>query len=184
MVEQVSIPDLVNAQKNDAVIQVVYDAVLKNARPSKKIFQCLNQKSKMLMQQFGKLSLDNSVLVRQTAKRKQIVLPAEFHEMIYKELHEKMAHLCSEKTIELAQQRFYWPYMSKDIYYYIKKRCLCVTKRKPNVPERAALIPIESSSPFEMVSIDFLHLDKANEYVLMVCDHFTRFTQAYATKNK
>ena len=38
-----------------------------------------------------------------------------------------------------------------------------------------------------MISIDFFHLDKCEggfEYVSMVCDHFTRFTQAHATKTK
>ena len=88
---------------------------------------------------------------------------------------------------ELARQRFYWPYMRKNIEYYIRNKCACVASKKPNVLEKAPLIPIEATYPFEMVCIDFLHLDRCKggyEYILVVTDHFTRFTQAYATKTK
>ena len=38
-----------------------------------------------------------------------------------------------------------------------------------------------------MILVDYLHLDRVKggyEYAFLVCDHFTRFVQIYATKNK
>ena len=95
--------------------------------------------------------------------------------------------LAPEKVIDLAQQRFFWPHMGRDIENYIRKKCCCVVTKKPNIPERAPLVPIQATSPFQMISIDFLHLDVCKggfEYALVVIDHFTRFCQIYATRKK
>ena len=77
--------------------------------------------------------------------------------------------------------------MYKDIDTNIRRKCQCVKQKRPNREDRAPLVPIKSTYPFEIVLLDFLKVDKAKggfEYVFVVTDHFTRYVQAFATKIK
>ena len=98
-----------------------------------------------------------------------------------------MGHLGSERVYHLARERFFLPNMYHDIENFVTKVCPCLKQRRPSFITRKPLQCLTSSSPFDLVSIDFLHLEQSSgdyEYVLVIMDHFTRFAQTYATKNK
>ena len=77
--------------------------------------------------------------------------------------------------------------MKAAIDHYITKECTCVKQKKPAKPTKAPLVNIVTTEPFELASIDFLHLETCKggyQYKLVVVDHFTRFAQAYPTTIK
>ena len=177
--------ELSEKQNTDSIVGPVYKAVCSNARPDRREWQALANRSKLLFRQWNKLAVIDGVLVRRLSDRTQVVLPEDLHSLVYTELHQKMGHLGHERVLDLARRRFFWPHMGADIDSFIKKRCSCVITKKPNTLECAPLVPICATRPFEMVSIDYVKLDKCKggfEYILTVVDHFTRFAQAYPTR--
>ena len=72
----------------------------------------------------------------------------------------------------------------KPTEFFIGNVCRCLKQRAPVTKTRVPLQPIMTTSPFELVSIDFVHLEKSRggyEYILVIVDQFTRYVQAYAT---
>ena len=183
----VAAKQLSEEQQNDPIISPVYNAVASGIRPKKEDWKMFGRKTKLLLQQFNKLFMKDNVLLRKTEQYNQIILPTKYHRTVYRELHDNMAHLGTEKVLDLARKRFYWPYMAGDIDHYIRRQCECTISKQPNIKERAPLVPMEATYPFQLVSIDYIQLDRCKggfEYVLVVSDYFTKFVQLYGTKNK
>ena len=180
--------DIVQSQANDSVISPILEYMKKGIKPSVEERRNLSFLTKSLLREWNKLEIDDSgLLYRKTTEYKQLVLPKKFHNMVFVELHNELGHLGSERVHQLALQRFYWPRMKSDIDHYTSHVCHCLKQRRPNENIRAPMQSIVTSHPFELVSIDFLRLEQSQggyQYILVLMDHFTRFAQAYATKDK
>ena len=175
-------------QRKDIVIGKVLKLVERKKYPSKMERKQMDKKARTLVNQWSRLEInENGVLMRKTKHRTQVVLPEKYRNTVYDELHCKMGHLSVDRVVQLVQDRFYWPYLAKDVEHYVHNVCQCLKRKKPNREQRAPLVNIRSSEPFEIVSVDFVHLDKSKggyEYLLVLVDHFTRFVQVYPTRNR
>ncbi len=176
------------AQLNDSNIEQVRKLKKAGNKPNYEATKKEPASVKILLREWNKLYLNQAgILRRQLGQFDQLVLPSKYCRTVLTELHNNMGHLGTDKVFNLVRARFYWPRMYSEIEEYITKRCHCLKSKPPNIHTRAPLEPITSTIPLELISIDFLHLERSiggYEYILVIVDNFTRFAQGYPTRNK
>ena len=117
----------------------------------------------------------------------QVVWPEALRHLIYQWFHMDMGHLGVSRVVQLCRSRVFWPKMTSDIEEFISQRCQCIVQKRPGRHQEAELQSISTSAPLELITVDFLKLERGvggYQYILLVVDHFTRYVQGYATTNK
>ena len=135
---------------------------------------------------FDKCDVLKSHTIINGLEYKVVVLPLHKLPFVLNLLHDDSGHLGVERVCRLFQRRFYLNGYISLIGDWIQScpRCLC---KKSPVHRQAELGRVTASRPFEVLSMDYLKLDKnENGYqkVLVVTDVFTKFSFAFPTKNE
>ena len=180
--------DLKKVQRQDRNISKIIQLKQANSKPSPKQHKDTHPELRQYMYEFHNLFLSKyGLLCRRIRNHEQVVLPESLHQLVYQELHENMSHHGLDRVYQLAKDRFYRLYMRRDIDNFIHQSCSCLKQRRPHIPIREPLQPIVSTAPFDLISIDFVHLKTSTggyQYILVAVNHFTKFAQAFPTRNK
>ena len=72
--------------------------------------------TRVLMQEWDCLILGEDQILRgRKGDNLQLLLSQKYHRVVLKQLHNEMRHLGSSRVFQLAQDRFFWPQMQRDI---------------------------------------------------------------------
>ncbi|PIK39979.1 Retrovirus-related Pol polyprotein from transposon [Apostichopus japonicus] len=175
----------------DPVIARVLHYLTIGRRPNKAERREEINETLLLLRDWKRLSIKGGVLYRKKGidpVSYQLVLPSTYHEKALYLLHDDMGHLGLERTLQFARERFYWPGMAKDIENYVKNCDRCLRRKATQPPyHKAPLVNISTTEPMELICMDYLSLEESKggySSVLVLTDHFTRYAQAFPTRNQ
>lgn len=181
--ERLTKQDIKQAQVDDEIVGPTIQAVKQGKWPVG--IESRGELS-IMKREMSKLTLKDGLLYRLRQRSSgendfQLVLPSEFHSMVLKAMHDDFGHLGIDRTLDMIRNRFFWPKMSEEVERYIKNCGKCVI-HKSLVKKAAPLHQIVSNGPMDLLSME--PDSKGFSNVLIVTDHFTRYSQAFPTRSQ
>ena len=146
-----------------------------------------------MLRQWGRMRVEEGVLYRYISRTdggeqvRQLVLPEALKNEVLGQLHNAHGHQGVERTTELVRPRCYWPGMLQEIKDWCQRceRCILAKAVQPKV--RTSMGHLLASRPNEILAMDFTCLEPSSdgrEYVLIVTDVFSKYTQAFPTRDQ
>ena len=104
--------------------------------------------------------------------------------------HHDAGHQGKKRTESLISDRFWWPRVCEDVDRAVQNCRWC--QLYGGGEEKAPMVPIMVTAPLELVHLDFTSFKTTTnfnelpkvEHVLVIVDHFMRYTRAHVTKDQ
>lgn len=184
--------ELYQFQKTDPTLSVFRKFWSRKKKPTHRERVELSKPVLSLLKQWKKIIEKEGLLYRviqdvHTGECHQMLLPACLIEQVLKSVHDQLGHQGIERTLSLLKQRCFWGGMYQDVENWVKNCQRCVLAKMPQPKIQAPWTPFLASRPLEVIAVDFTTLEPAmdgRENVLVVTDIFTKFSQAFATRDQ
>ena len=167
--------------------------------PDKEIVQGMSAEVKAFCGQWEVLQLREGILYRKwypfgSRHRRgqakwQLVAPNEIRRRILISLHNSPTgcHFGSSKTVNKVRYRFYWPGYKQDVTSWCASCDICAQSKPGPRRRKAKLGQVPVGAPLERVAVDIMgplpKTDSGNEYIMVLTDYFTKWTEAYPLAN-
>ena len=187
--------DIMREQQADPHISLV--ANWKNdldKPPSKEDLESHSAEVRTMCGKWKQLEFEGGVLYRKWPSKTdpsviftQLVTPSTFQSEIFRLLHSvpSAGHFGQNRTIAAVRQRFYWP-SAKDHLKRMVASCEPCQKAKGNPTRKQPLQSMLVGNPLDRISLDicgiFPETISGNNYILVITDYFTKYTQFVAMK--
>ena len=190
-VVQIALDDWHQVQEADPVLGIIVKRLREGTLEQNWSKKTDSPELSQYRREWNNLVLQKGVLYRQARPREseetllQLGLPTAQRGVALRGCHDEVGHLGLECMPDLMHDRFFWPCMAVQAKEHIGKCCPCLAfkSRQPKVP----LENIMATHPQELVHLDYLCLEPGKgleENVLVITDHFTRYTQVYVTRTQ
>ena len=190
--------EIADAQRADPDLQMLYDSKATGVgRPASNAIVTLSEAARTYFHDYNRIKLEtNGVLYRQwessdgTEHRSQMLLPAEYREAMFRNLHDAInaAHMGKRRTFNKLLKKYYWFRMGEDVKHWIKACPVCQRRQKGSKQPRAPLQTYVVGMPNERLAMDIIdHLPKTtsgNVCVLTMVDQFTKYAKAVPLPNQ
>ena len=182
--------DWSKGQDHDALISRVKTLVLAHRQPTRMMAPYEHPDVRKFLKYWSKLNIKDGAHYRNTningLDYNQLVAPTAVQDTILKALHNDQGHQGRDRTAWLVKTRSFRLQMKHGIE---RKVCQCnrgILQETCPIPA-AELVNITPNAPMDIMCIDYLSLEMSKGgygNVLVITDHFTRYAQAFPTRNQ
>ncbi len=182
--------DMVKLQQLDPVLSRVRHYFNKTRQPTDKETGLELKQVRRLLKSWDRLLVKDDILCRtviQMGKEvHQLLVPSSLRQRLLESIHDHTGHPAVEKTMKLANTRFYWIGMNRDIEQHCKncERCMLAKHGKKL---HSTMGSLQAKKPLDVLAMDYTLLERSSgglENVLVLTDVFTKYTQAIPTRDQ